>query len=533
MEDFSFIEKGGTILYAISISWEPDRAGPRRGPPPGATEPNQYCAWESGKMKIDPGLGNLNELFPPDFTEDQKAQARTLFLKSLALEAHRFYGGKIQTVPKCGLAGLNWFNVWYTPGVSEVSTTIRDDNDASFSLSNRGNLVGVVSDSTRALGDGDCSPPGGLGVMEGKALLMKCLGGLDATALCVDSRGPDGRNDPDRLIGFVKMVQHSFGAINLEDISQPNCFKVLDELRDSCDIPVWHDDAQGTACVTLAGLLNALKLAGKRLSDAKIVLLGAGAANTTIARLILADGGDPARMIVFDSAGSLHLGREDIRGDEGNYRKWEICERTNPGRAASEAEALKDADVLIALSRPGPDRVKREWVRSMAEKAIVFACANPVPEIWPHAAREEGAFIVATGRGDFPNQVNNSVCFPGILKGALLARARKITDSMAIRCAHSIADFSEKRGIRPDNIIATMEETEVFAVEAADVARQAVAEGVARTAPSWDEAYHRAKADIAAARSLVDDMQRMGHIREIPAEIMEAALQKAVAAARQ
>jgi malate dehydrogenase (oxaloacetate-decarboxylating) len=348
----------------------------------------------------------------------------------------------------------------------------------------------------------------------------------------VDSRGPDGKNDPDKLINFVKMVQHSFGAINLEDISQPNCFKVLDELRDACDIPVWHDDAQGTACITLAGLLNALKLAGKKLSEVKIVLLGAGAANTTIARLILADGGDPAKMIVFDSKGSLHAGREDIKNDKRNYRKWEICEKTNPGRAASEAEALKGADVLIALSKPGPDTVKREWISSMADKAVVFACANPVPEIWPYAAKEAGAFIVATGRGDFPNQVNNSVCFPGILKGALLVRAKKITDGMAIRCAHSIADFSEKRGITADSIIATMEETDVFAVEAADVAQQAVKEGVARLALSWEEVYNQAKADIAAARALVEDMKKLGHIKEPPAELLEAALAKAVEAVK-
>ncbi|GHS89846.1 malate dehydrogenase [Synergistales bacterium] len=483
-------------------------------------------------MKIDPALKNLDNLFPADFTEDQKARAKTLFLKNLSLEAHRFYGGKMQTVPKCGIAGLNWFNVWYTPGVSKISTTIREDNDTSFSLSNRGNLVAVVSDSTRVLGDGDCTPPGGLGVMEGKAMIMKYLGGVDATALCVDSRGPDGKNDPDKLISFVKMVQHSFGAINLEDISQPNCFRVLDELRDACDIPVWHDDAQGTACITLAGLLNALKLAGKKLSDAKIVLLGAGAANTTIARLIMADGGDPARMIVFDSTGSLHLGREDIKKDKRNYRKWEICEKTNPGRAANEAEALRGADVLIALSKPGPDTVKREWITSMAAKSIVFTCANPVPEIWPYAAKEAGAYIVATGRGDFPNQVNNSVCFPGILKGALLVRAKKITDGMAIRCAHSIADFSEKRGIAPDNIIASMEETEVFAVEAADVAQQAIKEGVARVQLSWEEVYNRAKADIAAARSLVDDMRKMGHIKDPPAEMPEAALADAIAAVK-
>ena len=481
-------------------------------------------------MTIDPTLKNLDQLFPADFTEDQKAQAKTLFLKNLSAEAHRFYGGKMQTVPKCGIYGLNWFNVWYTPGVSKVSTTIRDNNDTSFALSNRGNMVAVVSDSTRVLGDGDCTPPGGLGVMEGKAMIMKYLGGVDAVALCVDSKGQDGKNNPDKLIEFVKMAQHSFGAVNLEDISQPNCFKVLDELREACDIPVWHDDAQGTACVTLAGLLNALKLAGKKLSEVKIVLFGAGASNTTIARLILTDGGDPKKMIVFDTKGSLHLGREDIKNDKRNYRKWELCEKTNPGRCPSMEEAMKGADVLIALSTPGPDTVKREWVRSMAEKAIVFVCANPVPEIWPYAAKEAGAYIVATGRGDFPNQVNNSVCFPGILKGALLVRARKITDGMAIRCAHSIADFSEKRGIDRDNIIATMEETEVFAVEAADVAQQAIKEGVARINLSWDEVYNCARADIAAARSLVEDMKKAGHIREPSAEMLEAALKAAVEA---
>ncbi len=483
-------------------------------------------------MSIDIKLENLDSLFPADFSEEQKARAKTLFLKNLSLEAHRFYGGKMQTLPKCGIYGFNWFNVWYTPGVSKISTTIRDDNGASFALSNRGNLVAVVSDSTRVLGDGDCTPAGGLGVMEGKAMIMKYLGGVDAVALCVDSKGPDGKNDPDKLINFVKMAQPSFGAINLEDISQPNCFKVLDELREACDIPVWHDDAQGTACVTLAGLINALKLAGKKIGDAKIVLLGAGASNSTIARLILADGGDPAKMIIFDTKGSLHSGRQDIKDDKRNYRKWELCEKTNPGKAPSIAEALKGADVLIALSTPGPGTVKREWIRGMARNAIVFACANPVPEIWPYAAKEEGAFIVATGRGDFPNQVNNSICFPGILKGALLVRAKKITDGMAIRCAHSIADFSEKRGINPENIIATMEETEIFAQEAADVAQQAIAEGVARINLSWEEVYRQAKADIEAARALVEDMKKMGHIKEPPAQLMETALAQAIKAAR-
>jgi malate dehydrogenase (oxaloacetate-decarboxylating) len=482
----------------------------------------------SGRMKIDPTLKDLDEFFPRNFSEEQKAQAKTLFLKNLSIEAHKLYGGKMQTVPRCGIYGLNWFNVWYTPGVSRISTTIRDDNDASFALSNRGNLVAVISDSTRVLGDGDCTPPGGLGVMEGKAMIMKYLGGVDAAALCVDSRGPDGKNNPDKLIEFVKMVQHSFGAVNLEDISQPNCFRVLDELRETCDIPVWHDDAQGTACVTLAGLINALKLSGKNIGDARIVLLGAGASNTTIARLILTDGGDPDRMAVFDTKGGLHAGREDIRNDKRNYRKWELCEKTNPGRITAVEEAMKGADALIALSTPGPNTVKREWIRSMAPGAIVFVCANPVPEIWPYAAKEEGAYIVATGRGDFPNQVNNSVCFPGILKGALLVRARKITDGMAIRCAHSIAGFSENRGISTDNIIATMEESEVFAREAADVAMQAIKEGVARVTLSWDEVYKRTKADIAAVHALVEDMKKLGHIKEPPAELLEAALKAAV-----
>jgi malate dehydrogenase (oxaloacetate-decarboxylating) len=481
---------------------------------------------------IDPTLKNLQTLFPADFTDEQKAQAQTLFLKNLSLEAHRFYGGKMQTIPKCGIDGLNWFNVWYTPGVSKISTSIRDNNDESFSLSNRGNLVAVVSDSTRVLGDGDCTPAGGLGVMEGKAMLMKYLGGVDATALCIDSRGKDGKNDPEKIIDFVKMVQHSFGAINLEDISQPNCFKVLDDLREVCDIPVWHDDAQGTACVILAGLINALKLAGKKLADAKIVLFGAGAANTTVARLIMLDGGDPNKMIMFDVDGAFHRGRNDIKNDPRNYRKWELCEKTNPSKVTSIEEAMNGADALIALSSPGPNTVKREWIRLMADKSIVFVCANPVPEIWPYAAKEEGAYIVATGRGDFPNQVNNSICFPGILKGALLVRAKRITDSMAIRAAHSIADFSKKRGINPDNIIATMEETEVFAQQAADVAMQAIAEGVARINLSREEVYNRTKQDIADARALVEDMKKLDRIKEPPAEILETALQEAIEAVK-
>lgn len=474
--------------------------------------------------KVNIKLENLSEMFPNSWTDEQKAKGNTLFLKYLSEKAHKFYGGKVQTVPKAPVPGFNWFNVWYTPGVSKVSTTIRDNNDTSFELTNRGNLVAVVSDSTRVLGDGDCTPPGGLGVMEGKAFLMKYLGGVDAVALCIDSKGKDGKNDPEKIIDFVKMCQHSFGAVNLEDISQPNCYRVLDVLREECIIPVWHDDAQGTACVTLAGLLNALKLANKKMSNAKMVLFGAGAANTTIARLIIADGGDPHNMVIFDSHGGLHKNREDIKADHRFYRKWELCEQTNPRCINTMEEAMRNADVLISVSTPGPDTIKQEWVKLMAPKSVVFACANPVPEIYPYAAKEAGAYIVATGRGDFPNQVNNSIGFPGILKGALIARASKITDSMAIAAAHSLAGFAEKRGISPENIVPTMDEADVFPVEAADVAVQAVKEGVARRQVSWEEAYRIAKKDIESSRSMTKALYDNGYIANPPAEMLEDAL---------
>ncbi|MDD3568247.1 MAG: NADP-dependent malic enzyme [Bacteroidales bacterium] len=469
-------------------------------------------------------LENLGKIFPDNWSQEQIAKGKTTFLKRLSELAHKHYSGKIQVVPKVPVPGFNWFNVWYTPGVSKVSTTIRDNNDASFELSNRGNLVAVVSDSTRVLGDGDCTPPGGLGVMEGKAFLMKYLGGVDAVALCVDSKGKDGKNDPEKIIEFVKMCQHSFGAVNLEDISQPNCFKVLDVLREECQIPVWHDDAQGTACVTLAGLINSLKLAGKKMSEAKIVFFGAGASNTTIARLIIADGGDPKNMIMFDSKGTLHKDRADIKADPRFYRKWELCESTNPNKVQTIEEAMKGADVLISLSTPGPDTIKKEWVSLMAPKSIVFVCANPVPEIYPYAAKEAGAFIVATGRGDFPNQVNNSLGFPGILKGALIVRAQKITDEMAIAAAHSLAKYAEKRGVNPENITPTMDEADVFPVEAADVAMQAIKDGVARRVVTWDEAYQIAKKDIEYSRSLTHSLSDNGFITNPPQEMLQDAL---------
>lgn len=278
----------------------------------------------------------------------------------------------------------------------------------------------------------------------------------------------------------------------------------------------------------MAGLINALKLANKKISDVKIVLFGAGASNTTIARLIIADGGDPSKIIMFDTKGSLHIGREDIKKDTRFYRKWELCEKTNPDRILTIEEAMKGADVLISLSTPGPDTVKKEWVSSMADKAIVFACANPVPEIYPYAAKEAGAYIVATGRGDFPNQVNNSIGFPGILKGALMVRAKKITDNMAVAAAHSLADYAERRGIDPENIVPNMNEASVFPEEAADVAMQAIKDGVARVHITREEAFSKAEKDIKEARAMAQTLVDNNFIQKPPQEMLQEALDWAV-----
>lgn len=464
------------------------------------------------KLNLD--LSNLSELFKEKLSPDKVPAAQTAFLKTLSKKMHEFYGGKMQSLPKAGLYGFNWFNVWYTPGVSEVSTSIRDNNSLSYTLSGRGNMVAVVSDSTRVLGDGDCGIYGGLGVMEGKAMLMKYLGACDAIALCVNNRDEDGKPCPQKLIDFVKMLEPSVGAVNLEDISQPNCYKVLDELRASCEIPVWHDDAQGTACVTLAGVLNALHLTSRTIEDSKFVLYGCGASNSTIASFLLKEGVDPDNMIVFDSRGGIHLGRTDLRDNPDKFKHWEMAQKTNPKRIDTMEEAMKDADVLIALSTPGPDTIKKEWISLMAKDSIVFACANPVPEIYPHDAHEAGALIVATGRGDFPNQVNNSVGFPGILKGVLLVQAKAISDNMAIAAAHSLAKFARERGIATYNIVPTMDETEVFAHVAADVAQEAIREGLARKNMSRAEVFETALGQIKESRSIIHDIMAQGHIKE-------------------
>lgn len=479
------------------------------------------------KLLLD--LSNLGALFREALPAERVAAAQTSFLKQVSEKMHAAYRGKMQSLPKAGIYGFNWFNVWYTPGVSKVSTTIRDNPDASYQLSNRGNLVAVVSDSTRVLGDGDCGPAGGLGVMEGKAMLMKYLGACDAIALCVDNRDENGKPEARKLIDFVKMLQPSVGAVNLEDISQPNCYRVLDELRESCDIPIWHDDAQGTACVTLAGVINALKLTNREISSSKIVLYGCGAANTTIASFLLQSGLDPHHLIIFDSKGGLHSGRTDLRDNKDKYKQWALAEKTNPERLSTMETAMQDADILIALSTPGPGTIKPEWIRLMAEDAIVFACANPVPEIYPYDAHKAGARIVATGRGDFPNQVNNSVGFPGILKGVLMVQARKISDGMAIAAAHSLANFAQNRGISDQSIIPTMDETEVFAQVAADVAVQAMKEGLARVQMTHKEVYDQALKEILQTRALCQAMMEDGHIQAPRQELLQEVFEACIA----
>ena len=479
-------------------------------------------------------LRNIGSRFPKAFTPSEVATGQTLLLRRLSLVAHEFYGGKMMTIPKAGIYDFGWFGVYYTPGVSAVSTAIRDNNLRSYSLSNRSNLVAIVSDSTRVLGDGDCTPSGGLGVMEGKAFLMYYLGGVDAMALCINSHMEEGshragfdfqgmgrhEHDPQKIIDFVRMVTPSVGAVNLEDISQPNCFKVLDELQD-CGIPVWHDDAQGTACVTLAGMLNALRLVGKDLRRARAVFFGAGASNATIVRLMLAEGMDPANVMVFDSKGGLHAGRDDLREDTRYYRKWELCQRTNPGRVDDLLAACRGADVL-----------KPEWIQAMAPKAIVFACANPVPEIYPCDAHAAGATIVATGRSDFPNQVNNSLCFPGLLKGCLLVHASRVSDGMAMAAAHSLARMQQARGLDPEHIMPTMDDVAVFPREAADVAAQAVREGLARNPLDPEEVFRRADRDIRRNREMVQLLMERGFIQTPPRSMIDEVLAATVAEVR-
>ncbi|MBN1836555.1 MAG: NADP-dependent malic enzyme, partial [Spirochaetales bacterium] len=350
-----------------------------------------------------------------------------------------------------------------------------------------------------------------LPVMEGKALLFKYLGGVDCVPITLDTR------DPDEIIRTVLLLQPSFGGINLEDLAQPKCFRILETLRQQAEIPVWHDDQQGTATVTLAGLVNALKVVGKRLDGVRIVFVGSGAANVACARLAFARGADPGRCLMVDTGGILGTHREDLeRRRFEQVEKWKLCGSTNAeGRRGGIPEALEGADVLIALSKPGPGTIAPEWVRRMAPRAVVFACANPVPEIWPWEAQEAGAEIVATGRSDFPNQVNNSLCFPGIFRGVLDVRARTITDTMCFTAAEALAD-SVGAALGPEHLLPDMGDWQVFPRMAAAVGMQAQKEGVARLARSYEELYGEAERLIRRSRGLTEAMMQQGFIPAAP-----------------
>ncbi|MCK5786452.1 MAG: NADP-dependent malic enzyme [Candidatus Sabulitectum sp.] len=455
-------------------------------------------------------------------TEEQGEHATTEFLYKLALDAHEFHGGKMKTIPVVDEVDNGWLEVWYTPGVSSVSRTIRDDNQRSFSHTSRGRTVAVVSDSTRVLGDGNCTPPGGMGVMEGKAMLMNLLGGLDAVPICLDVDG-----DMDRLVDTVNAIAPSFGAINLEDISQPECYIALKKLQENCSIPVWHDDAQGTGCVVLAGLINSLKIVNKKINDVSIVFFGSGAANSTAARLMIVAGADPARITIFNSKGSLGPHRTDYEGEGWEWHR-ELCRITNSQGFTDVREAVKDADVFIAASKSGPDVVHPMWIKKMADDAIVFACANPVPEIFPSDAINAGAAIVATGRGDYPNQVNNSLGFPGILKGVLLTGASRITDRMAVVAARAIADYAVQGIIGPGRILPSMTDTGLFPHVAAKVASAAQAEGVARYYPSEEEVYATASADMENARKAWAAVTASGATRQFPGERVRELMEETI-----
>ncbi|MEW5959355.1 MAG: NADP-dependent malic enzyme, partial [Chloroflexota bacterium] len=438
--------------------------------------------------------------------EELKAKAAQPLADAQVL--HPFYRGKIETTLKACARNFDDFAIWYTPGVSKPCLDIRDHPEKVYEHTNKWNTVAVVSDGTRVLGMGDIGPKAGMPVMEGKSLLYKYLGGVDGFPLMVDSK------DPEDIIKVVKLLQPGLGGINLEDIANPKCFYILDTLRAECEIPVWHDDQQGTACVTLAGLINALKVVGKKIDQARIVFIGAGASNVAITRLTFAYGATPELCCVVDSKGILHAGRQDLEARRAEYvDKWKLCKTTNAeGRTGGIAEALAGADVCIALSQPGPDTIQKEWVAKMAQDAVVFICANPIPEMWPWDATEAGARIVATGRSDFPNQVNNSLGFPGIFRGTLDVRARTITDEMCIAAAVELARMAEEKGLSEEYIVPTMDEVDVFPREAAAVAMKAIEQGVAGiTNLTYEQEYANAKAIIDRARGLVQDAMAIGY----------------------
>lgn len=386
--------------------------------------------------------------------------------KEFALSQHEKWNGKIEVISRAKIETPEDLAVAYTPGVAEPCLKIAEDVDLSYKYTRRGNLVAVVTDGTAVLGLGDIGPEAGMPVMEGKCALFKEFGDVDAFPLCVRSK------DVDEIVNTVALLAGSFGGINLEDISAPRCFEIERKLKERCDIPVFHDDQHGTAVVTAAALLNALKFTGRKIEDIKVVMSGAGAAGSAIIKLLIELG--LKNVIMCDRKGAIYEGREGL-----NEEKAKMAAITNKEKqAGSLADVLKGADVFIGVSAPGT--VTEEMVKTMAKNPILFPMANPVPEIMPDLAMKAGAAVVGTGRSDFPNQINNVLAFPGIFRGALDVRARDINDAMNAAAAHAIANLIDERELRADYIIPDPFDPRVKEAVSAAVAKVARETGVAR-----------------------------------------------------
>ena len=385
-----------------------------------------------------------------------------------SLKLHYDWKGKIEVTLRAPLETADDLSLAYTPGVAQPCLEIQKDVSKSYDLTRRGNLVAVITDGTAVLGLGDIGPEAGMPVMEGKCALFKRFGNVDAIPLCVRSKNVD------EIVETVRLIAGSFGGVNLEDISAPRCFEIERRLKECCDIPIFHDDQHGTAVVTLAAMLNALKLVGKDIHDIRVVTSGAGAAGLAIIRLLIAMGLDPQHVILCDRHGAIYEGRDNL-----NPQKEEMAKITNSGhKAGTLAEMLVDADVFIGVS--APHCVTPEMVKSMAKDPIIFAMANPTPEIMPNEALAAGAAVMGTGRSDFPNQINNVLAFPGIFRGALDVRASDINDAMKIAAAKAIADFVTPEKLSAEYIIPSPLEEGVSTAVAKAVAQAAKDTGVAR-----------------------------------------------------
>ncbi|MEA5003699.1 MAG: malic enzyme-like NAD(P)-binding protein [Christensenella sp.] len=387
-------------------------------------------------------------------------------IKEKALKAHAEWKGKIEVISRAPLNDKDDLSIAYTPGVAEPCLKISENVDLSYEYTRRHNLVAVVTDGTAVLGLGDIGPEAGMPVMEGKCVLFKTFGDVDAFPLCIRSK------DVDEIVNTVTLLAGSFGGINLEDISAPRCFEIERRLKEICDIPIFHDDQHGTAVVTLAALINALKLVGKDIHDISVVTSGAGAAGIAIIKLLMAMG--LKDVVMCDRQGAIYKGRDGL-----NEEKKEMAEISNlMMKKGSLEDVLKGADVFIGVSAPGT--VTEEMVKSMADQPILFPMANPTPEIMPDIAKKAGAAIIGTGRSDFPNQINNVLAFPGIFRGALDVRASDINDDMKIAASYAIADLIAEDELEPDYIIPSPFDTRVGPAVAKAVAEAAKKSGVSR-----------------------------------------------------